>query len=84
MKKCRIILRSVKEDGNPQKSGNYLAFTENGEYVIQYSVVHSAWNVNDRMTEEAAKRFRMDTVTAWAYIGNIAQELRYDRHHAMP
>ena len=77
MKKCRIILRSVKEDGNPKKSGNYLAFTENGEYILQYSVVHSAWNVNDRMTEEAAKRFRMDTVTAWAYIENIAQELRH-------
>ena len=77
MKKCRIVLRSVTEDGNPKKSGNYLAFTENGEYVIQYSSVHMAWNVNDRMTEEDAKRFRMDTVTAWAYIGNIAQELRH-------
>ena len=77
MKKCRIILRSVTEDGNPQKSGNYLAFTENGEYVIQYSSVHSAWNVFDSMKEEDAKRFRMDTVTAWAYIENIAQELRH-------
>ena len=77
MKKRRIILRSVNEDGNPQKSGNYLAFTENGEYVIQYSYVHSAWNVNDRMTEEEANRFRMDTVIAWAYIGNIAKEIRH-------
>lgn len=77
MKKCRIIIRSVTEDGNPQKSGTYLAFAENGEHVIQYSSVHSAWNVNDRMTEEEAKRFRMDTVTAWAYIGNIAEELRH-------
>ena len=77
MKKCRIILRSVTEDGNPQKSGTYLAFTENGEYILQYSVVHSAWNVNDIMTEEAANRFRMDTVIAWAYIGNIAKEIRH-------
>ena len=77
MKKCRIILRSVTEDGNPKKSGTYLAFTENGEYVIHYSSVHMAWNVNDRMTEEEAKRFRMDTVIAWAYIGNIAQEIRH-------
>ena len=84
MKKCRIILRSVKEDGNPQKSGNYLAFTENGEYILQYSVVHSAWNVNDRMTEEAANRFRFDTVIAWAYIENIAKEFRNERHHDMP
>ena len=77
MKKYRIVLRSVSEDGNPQKSGNYLAFTENGEYILQYSVVHSAWNVNDRMTEEEAKRLRMDTVTAWAYIGNLEQEIRH-------
>ena len=84
MKKCRIILRSVTEDGNPQKSGNYLAFTENGEYILQYSFVHSAWNVNDSMTEEEANRFRMDTVTAWSYIGNIAKELRNERHHDMP
>ena len=77
MKKCRIVLRSVTEDGNPQKSGNYLAFTENGEYILQYSVVHSAWNVNDRMTEEEANRFRLDTVIAWAYIGNIAKDIRH-------
>ena len=77
MKKCRIVLRSVTEDGNPQKSGNYLAFTENGEYILQYSVVHSAWNVNDRMTEEEANRFRMGTVIAWAYVGNIAKEIRH-------
>ena len=77
MKKCRIVLRSVTEDGNPQKSGTYLAFTENGEYILQYSVVHSAWNVNDIMTEEAAKRFRMDTVIAWAYVSNIAKEIRH-------
>ena len=77
MKKCRIVLRSVTEDGNPQRSGTYLAFTENGEYILQYSVVHSAWNVNDRMTEEEAKRFRMDTVIAWAYVGNIAKEIRH-------
>ena len=77
MKRCRIILRSVTEDGNPKKSGTYLAFTENGEYVIHYSSVHMAWNVNDRMTEEEAKRFRTDTVIAWAYIGNIAQEIRH-------
>lgn len=84
MKKCRIIIRSVKDDGNPQKSGNYLAFTENGEYVIHYSSIHMAWNVNDRMTEEEAKRFRMDTVIAWSYIGNIAKELRNEQHHDMP
>ena len=84
MKKCRIILRSVTEDGTPQKSENYLAFTENGEYILQYSFVHSAWNVNDSMTEEEANRFRMDTVTAWSYIGNIAKELRNERHHDMP
>lgn len=77
MKKYRIILRSVKEDGNPQKSGNYLAFTENGEYVIQYSSVHSAWNVSDVMTDKEANRFRLDTVIAWAYIGNIAKEIRH-------
>ena len=84
MKKCRIILRSVAEDGNPQKSGNYLAFTDNGEYILQYSVVHSAWNVNDRMTEEEANRFRLDTVIAWAYVGNIAKEFRNERHHDIP
>ena len=77
MKKCRIVLRSVTEDGNPQKSGNYLAFTENGEYILQYSVVHSAWNVSDGMTDKEANRFRLDTVIAWAYIGNIAKEIRH-------
>ena len=77
MKKCRIVLRSVTEDGNPQKSGTYLAFTDNGEYVIQYSSVHSAWNANDRMADEEANRFRLDTVIAWAYIGNIAKEIRH-------
>ena len=84
MKKCRIILRSVKEDGNPQKSGNYLAFTENGEYILQYSVVHRAWNVSDEMTDKEANRFLMDTVIAWAYISNIAKEFRNERHHDMP
>ena len=84
MKKCRIVLRSVTEDGNPQKSGNYLAFTENGEYILQYSVVHSAWNVSDGMTDKEANRFRMDTVIAWAYISNIAKEFRNERHHDMP
>ena len=77
MKKCRIVLRSVTEDGNPKKSGTYLAFTEAAEHVLEYSCVHSAWNVNDRMTEEEAKRFRMDTVIAWAYVGNIAKEIRH-------
>ena len=77
MKKCRIVLRSVTEDGNPQKSGTYLAFTENGEYILQYSVVHSAWNVSDGMTDNEANRFRMDTVIAWAYVSNIAKEIRH-------
>ena len=77
MKKCRIVLRSVTEDGNPQKSGTYLAFTENGEYILQYSVVHSAWNVSDGMTDKEANRFRMDTVIAWSYVGNIAKEIRH-------
>ena len=84
MKKCRIVLRSVTEDGNPQKSGHYLAFTANGEYILQYSVVHSAWNVSDGMTDKEANRFRMDTVIAWAYISNIAKEFRNERHHDMP
>ena len=84
MKKYRIVLRSVAEDGNPKKSGTYLAFTEVTEHILEYSRVHSAWNVNDRMTEEEANRFRLDTVIAWAYVGNIAKEFRNERHHDIP
>ena len=84
MKKCRIVLRSVTEDGNPQRSGTYLAFTEVTEHILEYSCVHSAWNVSDGMTDKEANRFRMDTVIAWAYISNIAKEFRNERHHAMP
>lgn len=61
------------ETGSPEKSGEYLCFTEKGNFrVFPYSKKHNAFNAYDDHDDD---RFKVEVI-AWCELPDVPEELK--------
>lgn len=80
-----LCFRLTEKDGNPEKSGRYLAMDRwGGILTLEYSSRHGLWNASDRTDRESAEKTAIYGLIAWAEFEDVAREIRQAAHVHVP